>query len=406
MSNNMASRALSDLPRLSEFIRDPATSGFPEDFCELFASPRPRLLRATFESKDVVVVFRNEDLRTMAADAGLGMAVEHDYMKRFYRSLVFSTNPPIHKPMRQAVVRPLSPVNVTALQKVAKRLASDVLEQVLRERQIEFQAQFAQAFSLRFWATLFEMTHDEMEHLANALSALAPAFLFGKTREEIAATERAMGRYLDVISTAIDRALNGRGNEFIKSFAAGFHEIEVRPSGIGEMIAANVFDGLHTVAVAGTNALYQLLVSRDALHAVRTNQTLLSNALAEGLRLWAPLIYTGRCVLSDLEFAETTLPTGTPIMMLWAAGNRDPTAFEQPNRFDLWRTQRSERTFGGGSHICAGRYLVRMLCLTMLETVLAPDISIELTDARPTWLPRSGLRQLDSLHLSVRRVPR
>jgi len=74
--------------------------------------------------------------------------------------------------------------------------------------------------------------------------------------------------------------------------------------------------------------------------------------------------------------------------MLWAAGNRDPDAFERPNSFDLFRRNQADTTFGGGVHICPGRYVVRMLAQVVLETVFAPDVWIELVGDRPTWMAK------------------
>jgi cytochrome P450 len=136
---------------------------------------------------------------------------------------------------------------------------------------------------------------------------------------------------------------------------------------------------------------------------VRTDVRLAANAVAEGLRLWPPIMALERYALEDFEFADTVIPQGTVIAMLWAAGNRDPDVYEQPNHYDLLRKPRTETTFGGGIHICAGRYVARMLAQVMLETVLAPDIRIELTGPRPAWLASTALNQLDQMRVSIRR---
>lgn len=57
-------------------------------------------------------------------------------------------------------------------------------------------------------------------------------------------------------------------------------------------------------------------------------------------------------------------------------------------------------------HICAGRHVVQMLARVMFEAVLAPDIQIELTGDRPTWLARSSARQLKRMQVTIRRVQR
>jgi cytochrome P450 len=398
-------RAIADLPELSEIIADPSVAGFPDDFADLFGGTQARLLRITLYGQQGVMVFRNKDLREMAANPAVGMAVEHGFLQRLYRNQVFASNPPVHGPMRQVIARPLSPVGISSLVQLAKRVAAELIDEVVGRREIDFYSHFSERFTARFWGAVFEMTDGEVEHLTETVRATAPVFSLEHTPARVAAFSGAMDRYLDTVAEAIHRALDRGGNELLTSMAAGFDAVEGdgKPERLGEMIAANVYDGLHTVAVAGGNILYQLLLARDDLLAVRADPVLLSNAVTEGLRLWTPLIYTGRCALRDLEFSGTLIPRGTQIIMLWAAGNRDPGIFENPDRYDLFRTQQDERTFGGGVHICPGRYMVRMLTRTMLEAVLAPDIRIELTGDRPTWLKPSSLRQLNRLQVAISR---
>lgn len=171
------------------------------------------------------------------------------------------------------------------------------------------------------------------------------------------------------------------------------------------MVAANVFDGIHTAATAASNALYQLLRSPQALAEVRADWSLLPNALAEGLRTWAPVIYSTRYALEDFQFAGTEIPQGQVIDMLWAAGNRDPDVFDNPSHYDIYRKARAETTFGGGIHICPGRYVVRMLSQTVLEAVLAPGVRVTLTGGAPQWIPGALARQLQFMKVTIRRDP-
>lgn len=406
MSTSLATGpAIADLVNLSAVIPDPTVAGFSEDFSALFCRADARLLRSTL-SKGGVVVFRHKDLREMAANPAVGMAVEHAHFQRFYGNLVFTKNPPIHGPMRLVIARPLSPKHIPRLAQIAKQVASELLDEVVGQGEIDFGWQYSERFTARFWAALFEMTEDEAERLTEAVRAIGPAFLFDRTPEQVAAVTTAMDRYLELIANAIHRALMRGGNPLLEEMAVAFNAVhgETKPARLEEMIAANVFDGLHTTAVAGTNALYQLLLSPDDLTRVRENPSLVSNALAEGLRLWSPLIYTERYALTDLEFAGTLIPQGAAIGMLWAAGNRDPDVFTHPNRYDLVRGQQSETTFGGGIHICPGRHVVRMLTHTLLDAVLAPGVRIELTGPGPTWIAPSSARQLNRMQVTIRRV--
>lgn len=354
-------------------------------------------------NNDIVVAFRNKDLLALAAHPAVGMLpLEYHRFQRFFRSQIFATNPPIHGPMRQVFARPLAPKQLVSLNESAKRIATDLVNELIGRGQIEFNTQFIDRYIARFWGTVFEMTAEEMEQLPESVRPLTEAALVTSTPNENDSLD-LFDKYIDLVSRSIHRSLERGGSPLLRSMADLFDVVEgeAKPQQVSEMIAVNAIDGVHTAAVACSNVLYQLLASPNDLSTLRANLDLTSNAVREGLRLYPPLIELSRYALQDLEFAETFIPRGTAISMLWAAGNRDPEVFENPNRYDLFRKRRAETTFGGGAHICPGRFTARMLVQTMLEIVLAPNVLIELTDDSPKWLATSFSRQLDRIPVSV-----
>ena len=58
------------------------------------------------------------------------------------------------------------------------------------------------------------------------------------------------------------------------------------------------------------------------------------------------------------------LPTEAKVMLLYAAANRDPTVFDDPNSFSLDRDvdalRRHHLSFGYGIHVCLGAALSRL----------------------------------------------
>ncbi len=97
----------------------------------------------------------------------------------------------------------------------------------------------------------------------------------------------------------------------------------------------------------------------DALAQVRADRSLCANAVFEGLRLDPPLTLSQRFALEDFEFDGVLVRKGMQVAMLWGAGNRDPEAFPEPDRYDLTRSPRGATTFGGGVRMCMGGPLPR-----------------------------------------------
>lgn len=73
----------------------------------------------------------------------------------------------------------------------------------------------------------------------------------------------------------------------------------------------------------------------------------------------------------DLELAGFRIPAGTIVFANAAAANRDPAAFEDPDRFDIMHENTvGSLSFGNGAHYCIGSHLAR-LELTQALTVMA-----------------------------------
>ena len=410
-----------ELPDISAIAPGYSATGFSEDFSELFADPRLRLVRS---GPGRIVVFRNEDVRKIAAHPAAGNMPFDKLMRRsflegardgevgierrpatrrFLEDQIFTANPPRHGPMRQILARQFMPKPVEKLARIASVVVEDLIDELCGAGEVDFATAFAEPLAGRFWQQVFGMTPGERDRTIAALRAMAPLFFVTRTPAEIVAIERATADYQEVLATALERAAVDGGNELLASMQREFDslEIEEKPRSFGFWVSTNVIDGFHTAAIACVNVLYALLRTPEALMEAREDEARLPGALAEGLRMLAPVMVSNRCALEDFEYAGTRIPEGTAIAMLWAAANRDPAVFENPNRYDLRRAARTPMTFGGGVHICPGRYAGSMLVSAALKGLINPRVAIELVGARPEWLDRSFMRWADRMTVTI-----
>ena len=109
-----------------------------------------------------------------------------------------------------------------------------------------------------------------------------------------------------------------------------------------------------------TQAMYQLVANPDAMAAVRGDPSLCENLMEEALRFEAPVQGLFQIAKGDIEIGGVNIPAGAMLMTLYAAGNRDPRHFDDPERFDLHRTNaRTHLSFGQGIHFCVGSPFAR-----------------------------------------------
>jgi cytochrome P450 len=85
-----------------------------------------------------------------------------------------------------------------------------------------------------------------------------------------------------------------------------------------------------------------------------------------------------------------------------ASANRDDRRFDDPDRFDIHRTNNQHLTFGYGIHFCLGAALARLEARIALDEVLNrfPEWEIEWENARRA--PTSTVRGWDSMPAIVR----
>lgn len=100
---------------------------------------------------------------------------------------------------------------------------------------------------------------------------------------------------------------------------------------------------------------------KDLQQRLRADPTLIKPAVEEFVRLYSP--YRGFCrtPIDDFELHGRVIHAREPISMTYAAANRDPEVFENPDEFILNRPNINLHLgFGRGRHRCAGMPLARL----------------------------------------------
>jgi cholest-4-en-3-one 26-monooxygenase len=93
-------------------------------------------------------------------------------------------------------------------------------------------------------------------------------------------------------------------------------------------------------------------------------------AIQEIVRISTPFLPVVRSVTRAIERLGQAIAAGDRVCMLLAAGNFDPSAFDDPDRFDLARTPNRHISFGRGPHTCLGKHIAVLEMKILLEELL------------------------------------
>jgi cytochrome P450 len=143
-------------------------------------------------------------------------------------------------------------------------------------------------------------------------------------------------------------------------------------------------DTTRNLVAGGMEALFSRPDERERLTA---DLGLLPTAIEEMLRWTSPVIYMRRTATADTELGGQQIEAGHKVVMYYGAANRDPMAFDEPERFDITRMPNDHLAFGGGGpHFCLGSHVARVEIDAMFRQLLTrlPDLQ---KIGETEWLP-------------------
>ena len=136
------------------------------------------------------------------------------------------------------------------------------------------------------------------------------------------------------------------------------------------MIQVLIMAGHETTIHSIASMLYRVATTPGVRDRLLADRSLVRRAVDESLRMDSPVMYLGRTVTQDTEFRGQAMVKDEKLALLYAAANRDPRRFSDPDMFDLDRDARSHLAFGSGRHRCLGEHLAVLEMEVALNLVL------------------------------------
>lgn len=144
------------------------------------------------------------------------------------------------------------------------------------------------------------------------------------------------------------------------------------------LLAAFLGAGHHSTTSAMASLISEVFSRPELRDRLRRNPGHIPGAIEEVLRLRPPFFGFFRRTTRDVTIHDVDLPAGQDIYVGWAAANRDPEVFDDPDTLNVDRENLRHMSFGFGIHNCPGAPLARTELRLLLEEILTllPDLEI------------------------------
>ena len=351
---------------------------------------------ATGRHEHVQAIFT--DWERFPSSRGVGMA---DFKKgKPWRqpSLVLETDPPDHTRARRVLARVLSPKAVKDLRPVFAEEASQLVDRVLEKRDIDGMEDIARAYPLRVFPDALGIDAADREKLLDYGSMVFNAI--GPMNDLLQADLDKLEEVGPWIAARCAReALNpdGMGAEIYAAVETGELSEEEAPLLVRSFLSA----GVDTTVNGIGNALLLFAQNPDQWQVLRDDPKLARrHAFEEVVRRESPVHTFFRTTEESVDVAGVPLGDATKVMLCMAAANRDPRAYEAPDRFDIGRRPANHVAFGAGIHACVGQVIARLEAELVLTELAGRVERIELT-GEPVWRLNNALHGLERLPLRL-----
>jgi cytochrome P450 len=148
--------------------------------------------------------------------------------------------------------------------------------------------------------------------------------------------------------------------------------------------------GADTTVITMANAIRAFCQFPDQWKALQAEPSLLRNAFDEALRWDSPSRMAGRIAAKDVEIEGMVIPKGTRCGLMFAAANRDPRKWADPERFDIRRDLRGHVGWGYGIHSCVGRTLAQLEADALLGALIRHVDRFEAAGDPEWWITTIG----------------
>ena len=321
---------------------------------------------------------------------------------------LLTADAPVHTRNRKLVNLAFSAPRVNAIEEDMRAKSIQLIEAMAQKGKGDFVQDFAIPLPVTMIAQQIGLDND-IGQVKEWSDAAVDRFSQMVDRERQLECARAFVEYQKYMKSKIDERRANGGDDLLTDL------VEARVEGETPLTDEEIMSIMQQFMVAGNEtttstiagAMLQLIRNPDQMAKAKAaaggrDPKLIQNMVEEALRYETPTAGMWRLVTQDTELGGHAIPKGAMVQLRYAAANRDPKKFENPDAFDVDRKNaRAHLAFGKGPHMCVGNMLSRKEMLVAFDELLERLDNFQIADEDGiAILPNILLRGVTKLPLS------
>lgn len=274
---------------------------------------------------------------------------------------LLNLEPPAHTRLRTLVNRAFVSRQVEQLRPRIRQLAHDTIDRFEGEDSVDLIKEFAAPIPAIIIAEMLGLPAEAAPMLLDWSNRMVTMYMFGVSHETELDANRAASDFMTYLREAIALRRKAPREDLLSHMLTSDRDGDVLSDDEVMSTAILLLNAGHEATVHttgnGVKAILESGLDPRTLFATpeQTEQT-----VEECLRFDAPLHLFTRYALMDTEVDGIPLRKGDVVGLMLGAANRDPARFADAGRFDPFRTDGANVSFGAGIHFCIGAPLARI----------------------------------------------
>jgi len=320
-------------------------------------------------------------------------------------AVLLNADPPEHRRQRKAVNRAFRPSRLRGMEPMIEDVTEELLSPIRQKKEMEFVSEFAVGLPMTIIALALGVETSDLSTFKKWSDDLVmpvgnPDPTIDKVREYLIS--------LKGFNEFFGNLLQERRESPLEDIISDVATAEVNDEMLNEaemlsMLQQFLVAGNETTTKLLTNLMHRLAVDDGLEQLLRNDPSLIDNFIEEGLRYEAPVGGLFRSAKIDTEVNGMQIKAGQHIWVIFAAANRDPEIFPDPDVFSVERDNAREHiAFGHGEHYCIGALLARSEAKIAMQRLLENIENISLLEDKNNFEYEESfvLRGLKELHVS------